>query len=214
MAGAAIAPAVQVTARDAFGNTATGFTGTVTVSRASGRRRPDRHDGGGGGGRRGDVLEPVARAGGELHPGRQRGGLAGATSVTFSVTPAAAAALVFTVQPSTTVAGAAIAPAVQVTARDAFSNTATRFTGTVTVARASGPVTPLGGTTAVAAVGGVATFSNLSLELVGSYTLGASSGGLTPATSATFDVTPAAAAALFFTVSRRPAWPASASARR
>src|SRR2546422_4639822 len=40
--------------------------------------------------------------------------------------------LVFTVEPSATVAGAAIAPAVQVTAQDALGNTDPGFTGQVT----------------------------------------------------------------------------------
>jgi len=42
--------------------------------------------------------------------------------------------LVFTVQPTSTAAGASITPAVEVTARDANGNTATGFTGSVTLA--------------------------------------------------------------------------------
>jgi hypothetical protein len=59
----------------------------------------------------------------------------------------------------------------------------------------------LSGTVRVAAVGGVATFSNLSIDRAGAgYTLGASSGSLQAATSTGFDVTPGAAAKLAFTV--------------
>ncbi|MBE7454169.1 MAG: hemagglutinin [Kofleriaceae bacterium] len=199
VAGAAIAPAVQVTARDAFGNTATGFTGTVTVSRASGPTTPL------------TGTTAVAAVGGvatfsnlslelvgSYTLGASSGGLTPATSATFDVTPAAAAALFFTVQPTTRVAGVGFGA--QVTARDAFGNTATGFTGDVTVSRASGPTAPLNGATTVAAVAGVATFAGLSFTEVGTYTLVASAAGLTGATSASFDITPGAAAALFFTV--------------
>jgi hypothetical protein len=46
--------------------------------------------------------------------------LTSATSAAFDNLPGPATQLVFTVQPSNTQAGAAIAPAVQVTAQDAF----------------------------------------------------------------------------------------------
>ncbi len=77
-------------------------------------------------------------------------------------------------QPSTTSAGSAIAPAVQVAVQDLSGNTITSFTGTVTAAIGSESPNrgPLSGTTAVAAVAGVATFSNLRLHKAGSgYTL-------------------------------------------
>src|SRR5438552_2865920 len=103
--------------------------------------------------------------------------------------------LAFTGQPSNTTAGATISPAVQVTARDAFGNTATAFTGTVTMAIGTNPGGgTLSGTTSVGAVNGVATFSNLSINKVGSgYTLTAAASGLTGATSASFNITPAPA---------------------
>src|SRR5438874_9186796 len=79
-------------------------------------------------------------------------GLTTGSSSVFNVTPGAASRLVFTVQPTPTVAGATITPAVQVTAQDAHGNTATAFSGNVTVAigtNAGGGV--LSGTTNVAA---------------------------------------------------------------
>src|SRR5947207_1524409 len=54
-----------------------------------------------------------------------------ATSTAFNIIPGTATALVFSVQPTTTAAGAAITPAVQVTAQDAQGNTATGFTGNI-----------------------------------------------------------------------------------
>jgi len=53
----------------------------------------------------------------------------------------------------------------------------------------------------VAAVGGLATFSDLSIDKVGTgYTLSFSADGLLGVTSATFNITPAAASRLVFTV--------------
>src|SRR4029077_18813299 len=84
--------------------------------------------------------------------------LTGATSSAFNISPAAAAKLAFTVQPTSAVAGVAIAPAVQVTVQDAFNNTVTSSTATITVAIGTNPGGgTLSGTTSASASGGVAT---------------------------------------------------------
>src|SRR5207249_5043122 len=62
-------------------------------------------------------------------------GLSAPTSAAFNISAATANKLVFTVQPSNVVAGAAITPAVQVTTQDNLGNTVTSFSGNVTVAR-------------------------------------------------------------------------------
>src|SRR5207249_2510994 len=116
--------------------------------------------------------------------------------------PPAATQLAFTVQPTNTAAGAPITPAVQVTARDASGNTATQFTGNITVALGAnqGGAT-LGGVPTHAAVAGVASFPGLSLNKTGSgYTLTATTGGIPGvATSAQFNVIAAAAGQLALT---------------
>ncbi|MGA2384408.1 MAG: invasin domain 3-containing protein, partial [Gemmatimonadales bacterium] len=96
-------------------------------------------------------------------------------------------------QPSATTAGEAIAPAVRVAAQDALGNTLASFTGTVSVAIGANPASgTLSGTTAVSAVAGVATFSNLRIDKAGSgYTLLAGAGALAAATTS-FAVTPGA----------------------
>lgn len=96
----------------------------------------------------------------------------------------------FLQQPSTINAGATISPAVRVAVQDSSGNTVTSSTATVTLAMGTNPGgSALSGTTSVAAVSGVATFSNLSLNNAGSgYTLTAESSGLTGATSSTFNV--------------------------
>ncbi len=108
-------------------------------------------------------------------------------------TPSGAPAtrVVFTVQPSTTTAGSSIAPPVKVAAQDSVGTTDTTFRGTITVDIGTNPgAGTLSGTRSVAAVNGVATFSNLSINQPGNgYTLQATAVGLTPGTSAPFNIT-------------------------
>jgi len=101
--------------------------------------------------------------------------------------------LAFTVQPSRTLPLMAIQPAVQVTALDAGGNPVASFNGPVTIAigRNGGMVVPgtLSGTTTVAAVNGVATFSNLSIDQLGSgYTLVVSAANVFGVESAQFNI--------------------------
>jgi len=112
----------------------------------------------------------------------------------MTVIPGAASRLAFTVQPSPSFLGVAIAPAVDVTARDAFGNTTPAFTGSVTVAIGTNPGTgTLTGTLSHNAVAGVASFNDLKIDQPGiGYTLTASAGGVAGATSATFDIITAA----------------------
>src|SRR5213078_3121620 len=106
-----------------------------------------------------------------------RPSLTGDTSGTFNITPAAADHLTFLQQPTNTVAGVAISPAITVRIEDAFANLVTSDTRNVTLAigtNAGGGT--LSGTTTIAASGGVATFSDLSINKTGiGYTLAASS---------------------------------------
>src|SRR5207249_6316395 len=122
------------------------------------------------------------------------------TSSAFDITPGTATQLVFTVQPSTTVAGAAISPAVQVSALDAVNNVVPSFTGPVTVALGNSPGgSTLDGTTTVAAVNGVASFSDLTLNKTSTgYGLTASATGLSSTTSNSFTITAGTATQLAF----------------
>src|SRR5207253_9796360 len=130
------------------------------------------------------------------------GSLSGTTSTPFNITAGAATQLSFSVQPSNTVAGAAITPAMQVTALDGQGNTATGFTGNVTVALGANPGSgTLPGTTTVAAVAGVATFPGLSINKVGTrYRTSLNSRHVTRATSASCSITPGTARQLRITV--------------
>src|SRR5216117_2771056 len=207
VAGVAISPAVRVVAQDALGNSLTSFNGSVTVALAS---NPG-----------GDTLsgtKTVAAQNGVVSFGDLSVAHAGAgytlqasatisgttltvTSNPFTISPAVAKRLVFTGQPSTSPAGAAITPAIQVTARDSFGNTATGFAANVTLAignNAGGGT--LSGTATQTAVAGIATFSGLTINKAGTgYTLTAAATGLASGTSASFNITAAAAGQLALT---------------
>jgi hypothetical protein len=206
-AGVAIAPAVQVTAYDSLNNVATGFTGNVAMAIGT---NPSS-------GILSGTTSVAAVAGvasfanlkiDKMGTGytliASSSGLTSGQSAPFDILVGLATKLAFTVQPVNTVAGAAITPAIQVTAQDAAGNTVPTFVGSITLAIKSGTGTSgatLRGTATVGAVNGVATFSTLSIDKSGNgYVLNASSTGLTGASSGTFNITAGPAIALAFTV--------------
>ncbi len=110
------------------------------------------------------------------------------------------AKIAFGQHPTTSVAGQPIAPAVTVRVLDAGNILVPNSSAAITVAIGSNPSGgTLGGTLTRNAVNGVATFSDLSVNLFGSgYTLTAASSGLGAATSAAFTVNRATPARLGF----------------
>lgn len=115
-------------------------------------------------------------------------GAAGLTSVTsagFSVGPGAATKLVVRTEPTGAASGVSFVTQPQVEVRDDADNLVTTSTADITATIASGGGTLTGAT--AKAVGGIATFSGLSITgLVGARTLTFSSAGLTSATSSSF----------------------------
>lgn len=127
----------------------------------------------------------------------------GLTSATLAgaITPAAASHLQFGQQPTNTAKGSTITPAVTARILDVFGNLTTS-TASVSIAIENNPPALLGlgggilsGTTSRSAVGGVATFTNLSINgalgIGGAgigYTLRVTSTGLTAATSTGFTI--------------------------
>jgi hypothetical protein len=87
-------------------------------------------------------------------------------------------------------------------AQDAQGFLVPTFTGDITIAVGNNPGNAnLTGNTSVTAVGGLATFSNLSLDKAGpGYTLVASTTGLTGATSVAFNVASGTVTQLAFTL--------------
>ena len=112
--------------------------------------------------------------------------------------------LAFTAQPTATVAGAAILPAVAVTVQDARGNAVPSATNPITVVITTGTGT-LGahvrGTRTVSAINGVAVVPTLNIDSVGTnYTWTATASGLTDGTSTPFAIVAAPTSKLRFTV--------------
>jgi hypothetical protein len=121
-------------------------------------------------------------------------------SSAFSVTPGVPSSLVFAAQPGAATAGSTIAGPPTITIQDSLGNVVSSSTAPITLSIGSNPSgATLGGTTTKNAASGIASFNDLSLDKAGSgYTLTASATGLVPVTSATFNVTAAAATKLAF----------------
>jgi len=194
IAGNAVTPVVRVAIQDAGGNTVTTATDAIAVAILN--------NPGGAGVLQGPASVNAvagiatfnalridqAAAGYTLR--FTSGALASDTSAAFTVAPGAAVALAFATQPP--LAAVSSAPfTVSARARDAFGNTQPSFVGNVTVSIGTNPSAgTLAGTLTTAAVAGVATFTNLSINNVGTgYTLVANGAGLTAATSNAFDIT-------------------------
>lgn len=191
--GAVMSPDVHIAVQDASGNTISGSSGTISVTLA---QKPP---GGTLSGTTTDqVLNGIAtfgnliinKAGSGYTLSAKYASLPAAESSPFSINVGPGSALVFTTQPSRTEAGAAISPAVQVSVLDAGGNVVTTATQKITMSLGSNrAAATLSGTTTIAADKGVASFTNLSLDVVGQgYTLTAAGSGLGSAVSAGFDV--------------------------
>ncbi|MCO5171198.1 MAG: YCF48-related protein [Planctomycetes bacterium] len=192
-AGATIAPAIEVEVLDALGNRVTGAATPVTIALAANPA---------GGVLAGTLTRPpvngvatfddlsLERAGAGYQLGVSAAGVTGATSAPFTISPAAASQLAFTAQPQNGRAGEPLAPPVVVAIQDAFGNLVASG-ATIDVALGANPGgASLGGDTSLAAVNGLATFGDLTLDELGvGYTLVASSTGLTDATSGAFSIT-------------------------
>jgi hypothetical protein len=188
-AGAAFSEAI--TALDAYGNTATGYTGSKTVTFSGPSSSP--------GGTAPAYPASVTFTSGVGTPSitlydaqtttltATQGALSG-VSGSFTVAPSSAASLTFTTQPAGVTAGASFTTQPAVTAKDAYGNVATGYAKTVTLSIKTG-TGPTGGalsgcTGALSA--GVTTFSGCEVSPNGTgYQLTASDGTLT-ANSSTF----------------------------
>ncbi|MFI5455035.1 MAG: hypothetical protein ACHRXM_06250 [Isosphaerales bacterium] len=186
---------LSVSVENANGSVVTSFNGSLMVAPAS---NP-------GGGALGGILTVTAQNGVATFAGLTltragigytllvtAGGAAAAATNTFNVTPAAATQLVVISQPPLRV-GVKSPFGFKVAVEDRFGNVVTTSSGSVTVARASGPASSiLGGTLTIMVNQGVATFSNLTLNQTGiGYSLKATSNhGLTSAKTNLFNVVP------------------------
>ncbi len=192
-AGQFITPAVQVAVEDSFGNLLTGAVNVITVSYQS-------NPGGGtlAGTRTRNAVGGIATFDdlsiSLIGTGYSFRGLSGtlitAISRDFNIVVGDPARLGFTVQPSDTVANSVISPPVQVSIFDSQGNLVTTATDPVTIAIGGDPSGgTLSGTVTKNAVGGVAVFDDLSIDIFGvDYSLNAASGSLTPVLSDPFTI--------------------------
>ena len=206
-AGAPVSPAVAVALQDSLGNTVSSSAASVTAALSGNTGTAGAHL---RGATTRSAVSGVAvfssvsldSAGTGYTLTASAAGLPAAVSTPFNVTPAPAARLGFTAQPSDVAAGAPMSPAVKVAVQDSLGNTVTSSTAGVTLAITSNTGTAgahLRGAATVSAVSGVATFSTLSVDSAGAgYTLSASVGSLQGKTSVSFRVSPGPATRLAF----------------
>ena len=117
-----------------------------------------------------------------------RSGIASSTGTAITVNPAAASRLVMGTQPSATaLVGVPFPQQPVILIEDNYNNVRSNDTLTVTAASSAGDGN-LQGTTTMAAVGGVVTYTNLAYLYPTNITIQFTSGSLTPATSTTIAV--------------------------
>nr|MBA4150764.1 VCBS repeat-containing protein [Verrucomicrobiota bacterium] len=125
-------------------------------------------------------------------------GLSDAVSDPFTISAGAAAQLAFVQQPTDAASGVTIAPAVTVQLQDTYGNNVSSAGVDIVLAKSSGTGTLSGTATIATDANGLATFNDLSIELIGTKELTATSAGLTDAVSDSFEIIPGAAVGLVF----------------
>ena len=204
-AGESITPAVEVELRDVDGNRVTEANQTVALALG---RNP------GGGVLTGPVSLAaqngvasftglkIDQAGSGYQLKATVPGLTDATSMSFDVLTRPATQLAFITQPTTTLTGESIEPAVVVELRNVLGERVESANLAVTISLATNPSAgTLSGTMTRNAIDGRATFPGLSVDKAGAaYTLQATAEGLTGAVSGGFDIVAKPAAKLVFTI--------------
>ena len=177
---AGVAAGVTVTAKDAFDNTATGYTGTVHfTSSDGGASLPSDYTFVGGDAGSHAFSATLTTAGSQSVTATDTVTSSTAGSHSITVNPAAAASFDVTAAGGPQTAGGAFN--VTVTARDAFGNVATGYTSTVHFTSSDGAATLPADYAFIAGDSGVHTFS-VTLKTAGSQTITATQGGVTGTT--------------------------------
>ena len=126
-----------------------------------------------------------------------------AVSAPFKISAAEASKLAFTVQPAGGTAGSPFTIQPEAAVLDHFGNPVTNYSDPVTIAITFGSTSGavLAGKTTVPVINGIARFTDLSIDKAyPSFTLTAMSDSLEPANSLSFEIRPAAAVKLEFTI--------------
>ncbi|HEU4702299.1 MAG TPA: hypothetical protein VFS37_07425 [Conexibacter sp.] len=190
--GTAFGTQPVVTARDADGNTATSYGGTVTLAIVSGTGTAGATLSACTGSLRSGVVTfsgcKIDRAGSNYRL-RASDGTLSADSSAFNVSVGSTAALLFTTQPGNAFAGVAFGIQPVLTAVDAGGNTVTSYNSTITLSIVSG--TGNGGTLSSCSSSrsnGVTTFSSCRISRAGSGYVLRANDGTRSVNSAAFDV--------------------------
>jgi len=203
VAGQPITPAVTVRIEDSFGNLVvvdgTPVTLAIVNNPSAGTLSGTATQNSSGGIATFNDLS-IDRVGVGYTLGASAPGISGDTSVAFNITAGPAARLVFVQQPTNTVAGVAVAPAVTVRIEDAQGNAVTADGTAITLSIDTNPAAgTLSGTATQNSVAGLSTYGDLSIDKAGTgYTLRATAIGLADAISNPFNITAAAANRLAF----------------
>ncbi len=188
-AGSVITPAVTVQLRDAFANSISspGIGVTLTITSGTGvlSGTATQLTNASGLATFNDLSVNLA---GAKNLTASSTGLTSAISSAFTILAASASQLVFLQQPTSALPGVALAPAVTVQIQDNFGNNISASGVSITTALSSGTGTLSGTTTRITSAAGLATFNDLSINLVGTKGLTASSGGLASAVSSSFTI--------------------------
>ena len=202
VAGAPITPPVTLQLRDSLGNNVAAANLPVTLAISAGTCTLG-----------GTLTQPTDTSGKATFNGlsidlagnktlsASSTGLPAATSATFVISPGPGAALRFVQQPSNVTAGGTVTPAVTVQVADAQGNNVPVAGTPVSITLSTGAGTVTGTIPQLTDATGLATFSNLSVNIAGTKRLSASGSGLTPAASDTFVVFAASPSRLAFTTS-------------
>jgi hypothetical protein len=220
---AGVANNLTITAKDGFGNTATGYTGdkSLTFGGATsiGANTPTVSNKTGTAVSFGSATTISFASGVSSVTGANNGvmklyktetanitvgdgSINNNPGLSVTVSPAAASKLAFTQQPSSSTGGVAFGTQPGVTVQDTFGNTVTTDSSSVTLAIGTNPGSGTLTCTSNprAASSGVATFAGCTIDKAGNgYTLTAVDGALTSATSNTFNITVGPATQLAFT---------------
>ncbi len=188
---AGVASNITLTARDLYGNIATGYLGTVHFSSTDNQAvLPGNYTFTSADKGVKTVSATLKTAGSQtLTVADVAASPLTVTTSPITIAAASVAKLAFLQQPTTGASGTPMKPAIAVQLFDAFGNLETGDTSMVTLSRGSSASgLTLAGTTSVAAVNGVATFSNLIVNGSGiGLSLQASITGLAPVPSAKFN---------------------------
>ena len=203
-----------VTARDPYGNTATGYTGTIRfessdpqATAGAGLPLDYNFTNGAGKDNGAHVFSAALKTAGtqSLTAQDTESSTIKGTETGISVSAAGATHLVFDQQPSSVTAGVAIAPAPSVLIEDAYGNVVTGDNSVVTLTLSGGTFDGGSNTTTAHAASGVATFSGLKIDVSGTDSVSATDGSLAATgASETFAIHPAAAARLVIHIQPSP----------